>query len=334
MSPSPRRLSAFLALLLPAVFCTEISGLETTRIATETRVLLGTVVTVTVSGPSEANARTALRAGLEAVEAVDREMARNSGTPLWKLNQAGGGQVSPELAEVIDSALQWARRTGGLFDPTVAPLLDLWDLLGAPHAPPSESALREALGRVGWTRVRVDRPGRRVELGGTSLDLGGIAKGFALDRAAAALRSAGARDFLIDAGGDVCVAGKKGGRPWRVGIQDPHDPGALLRVVEPAEGVLLTSGDYQRGFDWNGQRYHHLMNPRTGQPSRGCRSVTLWAPRATAVPSAAVFLLGPAEGMRLVSEVPGVEALIVDSRGEIRESKGFSRVAPASRGGR
>lgn len=129
------------------------------------------------------------------------------------------------------------------------------------------------------------------------------------------------------------MAGKKGGKAWRVGIQNPRDPGALLRIVEPAEGVLLTSGDYQRGYEWRGERFHHLMDPRTGQPSRGCQSVTVWVPRATAIPSAAVFLLGPRDGLALAATVPGAEALVVDAGGAVHESSGFSRVAPASREG-
>jgi thiamine biosynthesis lipoprotein len=181
---------------------------------------------------------------------------------------------------------------------------------------------------VGWQRVEWAPSARKLGLAGTALDFGGIAKGFAIDRAVAALRAAGLRDFLVDAGGDVFVAGSKGGKPWRVGIQHPRDPGRLLRVMEPREGALLTSGDYQRGFEWQGSRFHHLLDTRTGSPFAACQSVTLWAPRATLIPSAAVFLLGPKEGLALLASIPGAEGLIVDARGRVWESPGFARVAP------
>ncbi|MBI5015391.1 MAG: FAD:protein FMN transferase [Deltaproteobacteria bacterium] len=327
MRPRPRSLR-WSSLLLTALVLSAPARAATT---TETRFLLGTVVTITLSGLSDPRAKPALDAAFEAVAAVDQEMARRPGTALWRLNEAGGGVVSPELAEVLGASLEWARRTRGAFDPTVAPLLDLWDLLAGPHPPPSPVALRGALGRVGWERVRWNPAERRVDLGGTALDLGGIAKGYALDRAAAALRRAGVRDFLVDAGGDVLVAGSKDGTPWRVGIQHPRDSDALLRVVEPRDGVLLTSGDYQRAFSWQGETFHHLLDPRTGQPVRSCQAVTVWAPRPTAVPSAAVFLLGPEAGLALLASIPGTEALVVDARGQVRETAGFRRVAPARR---
>lgn len=300
---------------------------------TETRFLLGTVITVTLGGSVGPAARPALDAAFEAVAAVDREMARRPGTALWRLNEVGGGLVSPGLAEVLEASLAWARRTRGAFDPTVAPLLDLWDINAGPHPPPAPESIRQARSRVGWTKIRWDAGTRQVDLGGTALDFGGIAKGLALERAAAALRRNGVADFLVDAGGDVLVSGSKGGRPWRVGIQHPRDPDGFLRVVEPREGVLLTSGDYQRAYSWNGKMFHHLLDPRTGAPARSCQAVTLWTPRATLVPSAAVFLLGPREGLALLASVPGAEGLVVDGEGRIRETSGFSRVAPERKGG-
>lgn len=298
---------------------------------TETRLLLGTVVTVTLWDPPSGAARGAFDAAFDAFDAVDREMARRPGTALGRLNEAGGGTVSASLGEVIGAALGWARRTAGAFDPTVAPLLDLWDIPAGPHPPPSGEALARARGRVGWRRVRWEPSSRKVDLGGTELDLGGIAKAYALDRAAAALRGAGLRDFLLDAGGDVFAAGSKGGAPWRVGIRHPREQDGFLRIVEPREGALLTSGDYQRAFSWQGVTFHHLLDPATGLPSRRCRSVTLWVPRATLIPSAAVFLLGPAEGLELLAAVPGAEGLAVDAEGRVHETPGFARVAPVRR---
>lgn len=299
----------------------------------ETRFLMGTVVTVTLWGLEGEQARRASEGAFAALEAVDREMARIPGTPLWDLNRAGGGTLSPPLAEVVGASLAWAHRTGGVFDPTVAPLLDLWGLgdgADVPRPPPDAEELGHALGRVGWGRLVWDPEGRRLDLAGTELDLGGIAKGYAVDRAVAALRSRGARHFIVNAGGDLFVAGAKGPTPWRVGIQHPRDPAGFLRVVSPTEGALVTSGDYERAYSWDGERVHHVLDPRTGRPARGCQAVTVWAPRALTADAlaTAVFVLGPEEGLALLESEPGAEGLVVDAQGAVRETSGFRRVAP------
>jgi thiamine biosynthesis lipoprotein len=169
-----------------------------------------------------------------------------------------------------------------------------------------------------------------VNLNGTALDLGGIAKGFAVDRAAGALRAAGADNFVVNAGGDLRVSGTKNGKPWRIGIQDPRAPDRLLRVVTPREGAFVTSGDYERYFLWEGERYHHILDPRTGRPARGCRSVTVWTRHgidADALATAA-FVLGPAEGLALLERLEEVEGLVVDDAGGELATSGFAAVAP------
>jgi thiamine biosynthesis lipoprotein len=257
-------------------------------------------------------------------------MARISGTPLWALNEAGGGTLSPSLAEVVLAALYWAEQSRGAFDPTVARLLDLWNFPSGPHAPPDEASLVIARAATGWRKVSVDRKDLTVNLAGTSLDLGGIAKGYAVDRAAGALRAAGAENFVVNAGGDLCVAGTKNGKPWRIGIQDPRNPELLLKVVTPREGAFVTSGDYERFFLWEGERYHHILDPRTGRPARGCSSVTVWARYgidADALATAA-FVLGPAEGLALLERLEGVEGLIIDATGGERATSGFAAAAP------
>ncbi len=298
---------------------------------TETRFLMDTLVTVTVGGLPEAEARAAAAAAFGAMEAVDREMARRQGTPLWDLNRAGGGPVRPATREVLDAALAWARRTRGAFDPTVGRLLDLWDIPSGPHPPPSPDEVDGALEHVGWDRVRLGPAG--VDLGGTEVDLGGIAKGYAIDRAAEALRARGARDFIVNAGGDLYVSGSRGDRPWRIGIQHPRGPQEFLRVVAPMQGALVTSGDYERFYVWDGERIHHILDPRTGYPARGCRSVTVWAPTALDADAlaTAAFVLGPEDGLALLEGQPGVEGLLMGSDGEVTETPGFSRVAPEVR---
>jgi thiamine biosynthesis lipoprotein len=299
-------------------------------VVAEARFLMDTLVELTLYGVDQARAPDAFDAAFRALEAVDREMARNPGTPLQRLNDDDGGQVSEPMAEVLSASLFWARRTRGAFDPTVAPLLDLWDIPSGPHPPPDPAAVEGARSRVGWEQLTWHSGSRRVSLRGTALDFGGIAKGYAIDRAAEALRTQGLQNFLLNVGGDLYVAGSKGRAPWKIGIQHPRDPGAFLRIVAPLVGALVTAGDYGRAYTWEGERFHHILDPRTGYPARGCQSVTIWAPSAIEADAlaTAVFVLGPEEGLALLEAEPGVEGLVVDAGGDIFATSGFARVTP------
>jgi thiamine biosynthesis lipoprotein len=156
--------------------------------------------------------------------------------------------------------------------------------------------------------------------------LGGIGKGYAVDRAVAILREHGVRDFLLQAGGDLYASGQHGTTPWRLGIQDPRgEAGDYFARIELRDRTFSTSGDYERFFIEDGQRYHHLLDPDRGEPARGCVSVTIVAPRATFADalSTGVFILGPDEGMALVERLPDVDAVIVTAANEVRISSGL-----------
>jgi thiamine biosynthesis lipoprotein len=150
--------------------------------------------------------------------------------------------------------------------------------------------------------------------------LGGIGKGYAVERSVAILRARGLRDFMIQAGGDMYVGGRRGDRPWRLGIQDPRGPrGATFATVALSDATFSTSGDYERSFVKDGRRYHHIIDPSTGEPAGGCRSVTIVAPSATLADglSTGVFLLGPTEGMALIERLPDVGGVIVSSTNQV-----------------
>jgi thiamine biosynthesis lipoprotein len=156
--------------------------------------------------------------------------------------------------------------------------------------------------------------------------LGGIGKGYAVDRAAELLRRAGFGNFLIHAGGDLYAAGRRGNRPWRVGLHDPRGAeGATFASIELADETFSTSGDYERFFIQDGVRYHHLLDPDSGLPARACRSVTILARSALTADwaSTGVFVLGPEAGMALVEDLPDVEAVIVTAENEVRVSSGL-----------
>jgi FAD:protein FMN transferase len=155
--------------------------------------------------------------------------------------------------------------------------------------------------------------------------LGGIGKGYAIDRAAAMLKGRGFHDFLIQSGGDLYVAGTNGGPPWRLGIADPRGDHESFATLEVRDGTFSTSGDYERSFIKDGKRYHHLIDPDFGEPASGCRSVTIVARSGMTadVLSTGVFILGPAEGMALIEQLPDVEGVIVTSDNEVVISSGL-----------
>lgn len=302
---------------------------ENRQLRRETRFMMGTQVTLTFRAPP-LDAERIAREAFEKAEMVDRDMGRRPGSELTALNQAGGGTPGPELRKVIDSSLRWALASGGAFDPTVAELIDLWAVEKGPHPPPSQEQTAKALSRTGHEKVRPSPDGKSFDFGGTRLDLGAIAKGHAVNLVAESLRSNGVKDFLVDAGGDIFVSGSKGGKPWKVGLADPRDPGALIMVFNPEEGAVVTSGDYERYFEWEGVRYGHVLDPKTGRPATGVASVTVWAANANDADAMATSLmvLGPEKGLRLIAEHPPAEALLIDCEGKIHKSPGFGRVMP------
>jgi thiamine biosynthesis lipoprotein len=158
------------------------------------------------------------------------------------------------------------------------------------------------------------------------VNLGGIGKGYAVDRAVDVLRRRGFNDFMVQAGGDLYVAGRRGGRPWRLGIRDPRGPAERsFATLDLSNGTFSTSGDYERFFIKNGQRYSHILDLTTGEPARQCRSVTLVTNRAVIADALAkgVFILGPGAGMAMIERLSDVEGVIVSSRNEVLVSSGL-----------
>jgi thiamine biosynthesis lipoprotein len=165
---------------------------------------------------------------------------------------------------------------------------------------------------------------------GRAIGLGGIAKGYAVDRAAAVLRSAGFLNFYIDGGGDVLVSGRRGPRPWHVGVRNPRGGrNAILAVLSLEEGAVVTSGDYERYREIDGVRYHHIIDPRTGWPARESIAVTVYAPSAEAADAlaTAAFVLGPEAGSALIEDTPDTEALFVGAGGQVHVTSGWARLA-------
>ena len=293
--------------------------------------VMGTALDVTLLAASEEEANRAFYAvelEMKRLESVMSEWLESS--PVSEVNRAAGKKpvkVPQELFSVIAAALQVSEISGGAFDVTWASMRVLWDFRPGHERAPTLEEVRVKLGLVDYRDVALDAAASTVFLkrAGMAIGLGGIAKGYAVDKAMEAVIKTGVTDAIVKAGGDIRVQGRsENGLAWEVGIQDPRDPSRLMAKLRLSNASISTSGDYERFFIKDGHLYHHIIDPKTGFPARGARSVTVIGPdtMTTDALSTAVFVLGPRKGMELVEKLPGVEAIIVDSDGAVTSSGG------------
>ena len=256
------------------------------RLVRRTLPVMGTIAEVVVVHPREDQAAEAIDAALGELRAVERTMSRfRPESDIGRANAGAAGApvgVGAATAVVIARALDWARASDGAFDPAIGRVVELWDVTHRQEPPPGERvralAHRQLFRAV---EVAVGRGGPAVSFASPDvhLDLGGIAKGFAVDRAVDALRAHGVTGALVNAGGDLYALGTRpDGAPWHVGIRSPADPSALSGTLEVTDAAVATSGDYEQFFRWRGVRYHHLMDPGTAAPRHtAIHSVTVRA---------------------------------------------------------
>jgi thiamine biosynthesis lipoprotein len=293
---------------------------------------MGSELRLTAWTVDEAGAAAAFDAVFNEFDRLESLMSNwRSGSDVERLNAAAGQQpvhVSREVISVLETARQASEWTDGKFDVTFGVLSGLWKFdHDQDNTIPDMREVRARLPLIDYRALHVDpRAGSAfLERPGMRVNLGGIGKGYAIDRGVAILRSRGFHDFLIQAGGDLYAAGHRDGQPWRLGIQDPRGPGgqAFARVAV-SDATFSTSGDYERAFVKNGVRYHHIIDPTTGEPARGCRSTTVLAPQAVLADalSKSVFLLGVDRGMALFERLH-VEAVVVTTKNEVLVTPGL-----------
>ncbi len=296
----------------------------------EDRLALGTLVTIKLYG-EEPLMKPLFAPAFAEFERVDSLMSRyRTDGEVAAIEAATGRFVrcSSATQEVLKRTLHWARACDGAFDPTVGPLTRLWNFPDALDVPDS-AAVDSALALVDFRALRVEEGGAMLQRQGMRLDLGAAAKGYAVDRAVARLRDAGASAGLIEAGGDIRYWGEKpDGSPWHFGIQHPRDPGRYFEVEDIGLAAIATSGDYEQYIESGGQRYHHILDPHSGWPARGLISATVWAQTAmdADILSTAIFVLGAERGLQLVEEWPQVEALVFSEDGGGLRSRATSGV--------
>ncbi len=321
---------AVLGLVLALCSC---SSPETGRIHKTTRMLMGTFADVSIP-ESEPKPSDAVTAVFDEIKRIQDLTSFHSPSALTALNEKAGSQpvqVEPEIFQIIQWAVDTAKLTKGAYDPTIGVITRLWRFSG-PEEPrvPQQSEIAAALKHVGYDKIQLNEADSTIQLeAGVVIDLGGISKGYALNRAHAVLQSLGVRSALVNLGGDILALGEKApGKPWRIGVEDPREHGCSIAVTELKGQVIFTSGDYERFITADGKRYHHILNPATGYPAENMRSVTLVGlPNATLQPvGTGVFVMGAQKGLALLNEMKDLSALLVDGQGKIHLTTGGERI--------
>ena len=289
-----------------------------------TEMIMGTVVEITVIPANEE----AIKEAFDAIKKVDELMSTyKPESEVSILNRQGENHLSPQTSQIIQEAIKFSEMTEGAFDITCRPLINLWKRAKKEAKIPTLQEIEEAKNLVSYKKIALEGDLVKLQQPGMQIDLGGIAKGWAVDKAIQALKKREVRAALVNAGGDLYALGRRGlWKKWEVGIQHPRDQEKILTTIEVSDKGVATSGDYRRYFTLEGRRFSHIVDPRTGETVEEVpMSVTVVAPDATTADALAtgIFVLGPEEGMRLIESLPGIEGLIVSEEMRMDSSSGW-----------
>ncbi|MFH1776849.1 MAG: FAD:protein FMN transferase [Candidatus Omnitrophota bacterium] len=297
------------------------------KVEKQTRFMMDTYVTISAVGARKITLP-AINLALDRMQEIDVKFNRlNPKSPLFAFNHQGVAISDKEIVTVVAAALQVAKDANALFDITVAPLIDLWGFNeNEPHLP-SQQQIRETLTKVGYEHLSINNGILEKDNPDIAIDLGGIAKGYAVSEAVKVLKASGISAALVDAGGDVYAMGKKGRMSWHIGIQAPRQEN-LLGYLEIEDLAVMGSGDYERFFMKDGKRYHHILNPKTGCPADELAGITVVYPDPMLADAwaTALFVLGPKKGMEIVAKIPRMEVMFVDTSDKIIYSSGLKKI--------
>ena len=294
---------------------------------------MDTVMDFTVYGDQTGSATAAAEEEIRRLESLLSRTEADS--EVSRINSGAGSAVavSAETADLIRRAVSYSRLTGGAFDITVAPVVSAWGFTEESHRVPSDDTLSALLQAVGSDRIRLTGDSVTLEPE-MAIDLGGIAKGYASDRAAAVLREQGVERAILSLGGNVCALGSKpDGSAWRVAVRDPAAPDGAVGILQLTDAFAVTSGGYQRYFEEDGKTYHHIIDPATGYPAdSGLTSVTVVGTDGTLCDalSTALFVMGEEQAVSLWRQEGNFELVLVTDDGRVAVTEGLSHLFEAN----
>jgi thiamine biosynthesis lipoprotein len=299
----------------------------------EEAAIMGTAISVELWHADADQGRALIRRVMDEMHRIDDLMSTyKPDSELSRVNARAAAQpvtVSNELLTLIERALEFSEITHGAFDITYASAGQYYDYRKGRK--PDSKQLAEVLPAINYHNVRLNPEHSTVQFlqPGVRIDLGGIAKGHAVDRSITMLLAAGVSNALISAGGDTRVIGSHWDHPWKIGIRDPRDGDGIVSMIPLEDAAISTSGDYERFFEENGVRYHHILNPGTGDSPREVHSTSIIGSNATDTDalSTSVFVMGVDNGLKLVNSLPDIEAIIIDNRGRMHHSDGLAQVS-------
>ena len=296
---------------------------------TESRELMNTYVKISLFSDSKKQAATAMEAAFSEIIRIEQLMSHTDiESQVFSLNQNGLLEAPDrEVLLVIRTAKHYSRLSNGAFDITVLPLLELYkDSFSRKQRPPTDSEINETFEFIGHDKLSVSDNIIEFINPGMGITLGGIAKGYAIDRATAVLKEQGISSALVDAGGDIRTIGNKTGRHWTVALQNPRNKEEFITRLALDDHAVATSGDYERYYD-SSKKAHHIMDPKTGKSATGLISVTIIADSCIDADALAttVFVMGQEKGMELIESIDDAETLLITQKKEILKSGGFGR---------
>lgn len=292
--------------------------------------IMGTSVRAEIWHSDQAHAERLLTQVMGEMHRIDHAFSPyKDSSEISRVNrEAGQGwvEVSDEMLDLLVKSQRVSIMSQGAFDITYASVGRYYDYREGKA--PDDAAVEAAVRAIDYRHVEVDTKTRRVRFTHPQvyIDLGGIAKGHAVDRAIALLQQAGVSDASVSAGGDSRIIGDRQGQPWTVGVKHPRDAGKMSVLLPLVDTAISTSGDYERFFERDGVRYHHILDPQTGRSATGAWSVTILGPEVTLTDglSTSVFVLGPEKGLELINRLDGIDAIIIDPQGKLLYSKDLS----------
>jgi thiamine biosynthesis lipoprotein len=298
----------------------------------ETRFLLGTLVEFTIYTDKPDKAFKAITKAAAVMQHIEDKFTTygDVANTVKQFNLAKVRQpvaLDSEVEQLLLQSISIRKQSHGAFDPTLGVLNQLWGFSGerlSKH-PPSNKDIIQALKQSGVKNIKKTDQGWVKLVQGLALDFGAIAKGYAIDQAVTILKSYGFDQAIINAGGDMFILGQHGDKPWRIAIRHPRQSKPLGWLEVDHDTSIVTSGDYERFYRYEGERYHHILNPKTGDPARASQSVTLIASSATLADawSTALFVLGDKQGLKAIKVQDNMQALWVNKAGKIKQTQGF-----------